>query len=129
MSFTALVAHSIFPTAFTPRCSHIANTLSSRFATTSREYVEHDYRERNHQGLDNQLRHRPRHHRSARTPMFDGRSAFLHTPLTSSRRSSISTARITSASLYTSDAPLSSSQHHAPQAAKWHCQVEAGGRF
>ena len=36
MSFTALVAHSILPTAFTPRCSHIANTLSSRFATTSR---------------------------------------------------------------------------------------------
>ena len=34
MSFTALVAHSIFPTAFTPKCSHIANAVSSRFATT-----------------------------------------------------------------------------------------------
>ena len=40
MSFTALVAHSIFPTAFTSRCSHIANTMSNRFATTSRGYFQ-----------------------------------------------------------------------------------------
>ena len=40
MSFTALVTHSIFPTAVILRCSYIANTLSNRLAAASREYCQ-----------------------------------------------------------------------------------------